>query len=205
LHSGHALPVAAMGPLERHVQDFVSAFVTIWSKSGGHMCRTCFESFIRTGTAKSFVLTFGRKPLLEAKQDSVSLDAAVRGWIAEVWSESFVATSQAILKTSPFEFSAAGLPDLDQAATRENAISVILTAMEREGFTLEDNAGQNRALTVLFGFLNQVQQDAIGTRRQGLSLGRSARRRIPNAGLWVPVLCAGFGDRGVLGAYQAFC
>ena len=145
------------------------------------MCRTCFESFIRTGGTKTFVLTFSNRLALEAKQEDSSQNEAVRDWLDEVWSQSFGATSQAILKTKPFEFSAAELSDLDQEALREEALAEIQTAMEREGFTLDSNAGQQRGLAVLFGFLNQALQKAMGIEFYVWTTQRDARVRSDHA------------------------
>jgi GH24 family phage-related lysozyme (muramidase) len=126
------------------------------------MCRSCFESFIRNGGTKTFVLNLGNRPPLEFKQDALSPADAAREWVDANWNQSFGATSQAILKTKPFEFSAAGLSDLDQDALRMEAAAEVTEAMTREGFTLEGSDGQQRALAVLFGFLNRVQQEAMG-------------------------------------------
>ena len=126
------------------------------------MCRSCFESFIRNGGTKTFVLNLGNRAPLEFKQDAPSQADAVRDWVDANWTQSFGATSQAILKTKPFEFSAAGLSDLDQETLRADAAAEIADAMTREGFTLDDAEGQQRALAVLFGFLNRVQQVAMG-------------------------------------------
>lgn len=77
------------------------------------MCRTCFESFIRFGGTKTFVLSLASRPVLELKQDGPSQEGAVSQWLDGVWNPTFGATAQAILKTKPFEFSSAGLSDLD--------------------------------------------------------------------------------------------
>lgn len=80
------------------------------------MCRTSFESFIRFGGAKAFILKPSSHQGFEAKQNSPwTREEAVRQWVDDVWNQSFGATTQAILKTKPFEFSAAGLSDLDMA------------------------------------------------------------------------------------------
>ncbi len=126
------------------------------------MCRSCFESFIRNGGTKTFVLNLGHRLPLELKQDAGSGSDVIREWIDENWNPSFGATSQAILKTKPFEFSAAGLSELDQDALRADAAAEVAEAMTREGFTLDNADGQRRALAVLFGFLNRVQQEAMG-------------------------------------------
>jgi hypothetical protein len=68
------------------------------------MCRSCFESFIRNGGTKTFVLNLGNRPPLEFKQDVLSQADAVRDWVDANWTQSFGATSQTILKTKPFEF-----------------------------------------------------------------------------------------------------
>ena len=65
-------------------------------------------------------------------------------------------------KTKPFEFAAARLSDLDQETLRADAAAEVADAMTREGFTLDNADGQRRALAVLFGFLNRVQQEAMG-------------------------------------------
>jgi GH24 family phage-related lysozyme (muramidase) len=126
------------------------------------MCRSCFESFIRNGGTKTFVLYLGNRAPLEFKQDASTRADEVRDWVDENWTQSFGATSQAILKTKPFEFSADGLSDLDQETLRVDAAAEVAEAMTREGFTLEDAEGRQRALAVLFGFLNRVQQEAMG-------------------------------------------
>lgn len=126
------------------------------------MSLTSFENFIRFGGTKTFVLDLSSRPALEIKQDNPSEDDLVRQWVDEVWNQSFGATTQAILKTKPFEFSAAGLSDLDMDALRVDAVHVVLAAMEREGFDLSSDEGQQRALAVLFGYLNQAQQAAMG-------------------------------------------
>lgn len=126
------------------------------------MSRSCFESFVRNGGTRTFVLNLGNRPPLEFKQDALSQADAVRDWVDANWNRSFGATSQAILKTKPFEFSADGLSDLDQDTLRVDAAAEVADAMRREGFTLDDAEGQQRALAVLFGFLNRVQQEAMG-------------------------------------------
>lgn len=126
------------------------------------MCRSCFESFIRNGGTKTFVLNLGNRATLEFKQDASAQANAVRDWVDANWTQSFGATSQAILKTKPFEFSAAGLSDLDQETLRADAAAEVADTITREGFTLEDAEGRQRALAVLFGFLNRVQQEAMG-------------------------------------------
>ena len=126
------------------------------------MCRSCFESFIRNGGTKTFVLNLGNRPSLEFKQDAPSQADAVREWVDEKWNQSFGATSQAILKTKPFEFSAARLSDLDQETLRADAAAEVADTVTRDGFTLDDAEGRQRALAVLFGFLNRVQQEAMG-------------------------------------------
>lgn len=126
------------------------------------MCRTSFERFIRFGGAKAFILKSSSHQGFEAKQNSPwTREEAVRQWVDDVWNQSFGATTQAILKTKPFEFSAAGLSDLDMAALRAEAVHTVLVAMELEGFDLGSDEGQQRALAVLFGYLNQAQQAAM--------------------------------------------
>jgi len=85
------------------------------------MCPACFESFIRFGGTKTFVLNLGYHRKLEAKQHALTPGGKVRQWVEDVWHQSFGATAQAILKTKPFEFSAAGLSDLDTDALRDEA------------------------------------------------------------------------------------
>jgi GH24 family phage-related lysozyme (muramidase) len=126
------------------------------------MCRTCFENFIRFGGTKTFVLNLNNHPAFEVKQDILTREDVVRQWVDDVWNRSFGATTQAILKTKPFEFSAAGLSDLDMDALRADSVRAVLDAMEREGFDLSSDDGQQRALAVLFGHLNQAQQAAMG-------------------------------------------
>ena len=125
------------------------------------MSRTSFENFIRFGGTKTFVRNLGSRPALEMKQDNPSQEDVVRQWVDEVWNRSFKATTQAILKTKPFEFSTAGLSDLDVEALRADAVGTVLAAMEREGFDLISDEGWQRALAVLFGYLNQAQQIAM--------------------------------------------
>lgn len=126
------------------------------------MSLTSFENFIRFGGIKTFVLDLSSRPALEIKQDNPSEDDFVRQWVDDVWNQSFGATTQAIVKTKPFEFSTADLSDLDMDALRVDAVHVVLAAMEREGFDLSSDEGQQRALAVLFGYLNQAQQAAMG-------------------------------------------
>ena len=125
------------------------------------MCRTGFESFIRSGGTKTFILKLADHPTFEVKQDSPTREDVVRQWVDDVWSKSFGATTRAILKARPFEFSAAGLSDLDMDALRADAVRDVLAAMEREGFALGSADGQQRALALLFGYLNQAQQIAM--------------------------------------------
>jgi hypothetical protein len=47
-----------------------------------------------------------------------------------VWSQTFGATAQAILKTKPFEFSSAGLSDLDIESLRADALLTVQAAIE---------------------------------------------------------------------------
>lgn len=126
------------------------------------MYRTRFESFIRSGGTKTFVLNLANPPAFEVKQAGSTLEDGVRQWVDDVWSQSFGATTQAILKTAPFEFSAAGLSDIDLDTLRAEAVLVVLGAMDRESFDLTSTEGQQRALAVLFGYLNQAQQQAMG-------------------------------------------
>lgn len=145
------------------------------------MCRTCFESFIRFGGTKTFVLNLTNHPAFEAKQDTPTREDVVRQWVDDVWSKSFGATTQAILKTKPFEFSAAGLSDLDMDTLRADSVRAVLDAMEREGFDLSSDDGQQRALAVLFGHLNQAQQAAMGIEFYVWNTQRDARVRKDHA------------------------
>ena len=106
-------------------------------------------------------MDLGSRPALEMKQDNPSQEDVVRQWVDEVWNRSFGATTRTILKTKHFEFSAAGLSDLDIDALRADAVGTVLAAMEREGFDLSGDEGRQRALAVLFGYLNQAQQAAM--------------------------------------------
>lgn len=125
------------------------------------MCRTCFESFIRFGGPKTFVLNLASSPVLELKQDGPSQQDVVRQWLDDVWSQTFGATAQAILKTKPFEFSSAGLSDLDIESLRADALLTVQAAIESEGLDIASADGEQRALAVLSGFLNQAQQMAM--------------------------------------------
>lgn len=145
------------------------------------MCRTCFESFIRFGGTKTFVLNLTNHPAFEAKQDTPTREDVVRQWVDDVWSKSFGATTQAILKTKPFEFSAAGLSDLDMDTLRADSVRAVQDAMEREGFDLSSDDGQQRALAVLFGHLNQAQQAAMGIEFYVWNTQRDARVRKDHA------------------------
>ena len=131
----------------------------IWQRAMGP---TCFESFIRSGAGRSFTLTHAKPSDFETKQDSPATEDAVRQWVDDAWNASFGATTRAILKTKPFEFSAAGLADLDMEVLRAEAVDVVRDAMARESFDLSTDAGQQRALAVLLGYLNQAQQMAMG-------------------------------------------
>ena len=125
------------------------------------MCRTCFESFIRFGGTKTFVLNLASSPVLDLKQDGPSQEDAVRQWLDGVWNQTFGATAQAILKTKPFEFSSAGLSDLDIESLRADALLTVQAAIESEGLDIASADGEQRALAVLSGFLNQAQQLAM--------------------------------------------
>ena len=146
------------------------------------MCRTCFESFIRFGGTKTFVLNLTNHPAFEAKQDAPTREDVVRQWVDDVWSKSFGATTQAILKTKPFEFSATGLSDLDMDALRADSARAVLDAMEREGFDLSSDDGQQRALAVLFDILIRhsklpwVLSSMSGTRSMMRASARHAER-----------------------------
>ncbi len=126
------------------------------------MRQTSFENFIRFGSSKSFTLNLGKAPKWQAKQDNPAPEATTRDWIDQVWNKSFGATMQAILKTPPYEFSPKGLADLDMSALRERAVAAVLDAMHHENFDLSSADGRQRALAVLFGVLNQAQQQAMG-------------------------------------------
>ena len=124
------------------------------------MCRSCFESFIRFGGTKTFNLNLRYQSVLEANQNDSGQEASVQSWLDRIWHQTFGSTAQAILKTKPFEFSAAGLSDLDKDGLKEEAVFVVQAAIDREGFNLVSPSGQQRALAVLTGFLNQEQQTA---------------------------------------------
>ena len=128
---------------------------------GDGLCRSCFADFIRFGGTKTFSLNLRYQTVLEAKQSDVAQEAIVRSWLDDVWHQIFGSTAQAILKTKPFEFSAAGLSDLDLESLRDDAMVAVQTAIDREGFDLKSPSGQQRALAVLTGFLNQAQQKAM--------------------------------------------
>ena len=126
------------------------------------MYRSSVESFIRSGGGRALVLRYTPPLSLGLKQDGPTGEATVSPWVDDVWKRSFGATTQAILKTKPFEFSAAGLSGLDQEALRTDAVNALLAAMEREGFDLTSAEGEQRALAILSGVLNQRQQEAMG-------------------------------------------
>lgn len=126
------------------------------------MRQTSFEKFIRFGGTKTFILKTGSHPGLVFKQETPSTGDVVRDWVDDVWSRTFGATSQAILKTEPFEFSAAGLSGIDQETLRADATEAVRSAMEREGIDFISVEWEQRALAVLTGFLNQAQQEAMG-------------------------------------------
>jgi hypothetical protein len=77
-------------------------------------------------------LNLNNHPAFEVKQDTPTREDVVRQWVDDVWNRSFGATTQAILKTKPFEFSAVGLSDLDMDALRADAVHDVLAAMERK-------------------------------------------------------------------------
>lgn len=126
------------------------------------MRQTSFEKFIRFGGTKTFILKTGSHPGLVFKQETVPTGDLVRDWVDDVWSRTFGATSQAILKTEPYEFSAAGLSGIDQETLRADATDAVRSAMEREGIDFVSVEWEQRALAVLTGFLNQAQQEAMG-------------------------------------------
>ena len=126
------------------------------------MRRSQFESFIRTGGTKTLVLNLSSRPAPEVKQDAQSMEDSVDAWMDEVWNPTYGAALQAILKARPFEISTQNLADIDKVAVREEASAAVLAAMVREGFLLESAEGRGRALSVLFAYLNQALQVAIG-------------------------------------------
>jgi len=128
----------------------------------GNMRQSAFENFIRFGGSKSFALNLGHTAKRQEKQDNPAPEATVRDWMDQVWNKSFGATTQAILKTPPYEFSPKGLADLDMADLRERALAAVLDAMHHENFDLSSADGRQRALAVLLGVLNQAQQQAMG-------------------------------------------
>ena len=89
------------------------------------MRQTSFQNFIRFGSSKSFTLNLGNAPKWQAKQDNPAPEVTARDWIDQVWNKSFGATTQAILKTPPYEFSPKGLADLDMSALRERAAAAL--------------------------------------------------------------------------------
>ena len=100
----------------------------IWQRAMGS---TCFESFIRSGAGRSFPLTHAKPSDFETKQDSPATEDVVRRWVDEVWDQTYAATTQAILKTKPYEFSPAGLSDLDMEVLRAEAVDVVRDASKR--------------------------------------------------------------------------
>ena len=113
------------------------------------MCQTCFQSFIRFGGTKTFALNLASSPVLELRQDGPSRQDVVHQWLDGVWSQTFGATAQAILKTKPFEFSSAGLSDLDIESLRADALLTVQAAIESEGLDIVSADGEQRALAVL--------------------------------------------------------
>lgn len=103
---------------------------------GDGMCRSCFESFIRFGETDTFSVNLRYQSVLEAKQNGSGQEASVQSWLDGIWHQTFGSTAQAILKTKPFEFSAAGLSDLDMDGLKEEAVFVVQAAIDREGFNL---------------------------------------------------------------------
>lgn len=83
-------------------------------------------------------------------------------WVDEVWSRNFGATSQAILKTKPFEFSPEDILKMDQDALRNAASAYLSDVMQREGLDFTTDEGHQRAQMVLSSFLNQAMQEAMG-------------------------------------------
>jgi SPP1 gp7 family putative phage head morphogenesis protein len=145
------------------------------------MTRTGFERFIRTGGTGTFFLTYAGSAAFERKQADPGGEDIVRRWVDEVRNRSFAATTQAILKTKPYEFSPAGLVDLDLDTLRAEAVDVVRDAAESEGLDLTSEAGMQRALAVLQGYLNQAQQMAMGIDFYVWSTQHDARVRADHA------------------------
>ncbi len=121
-----------------------------------------FERFIRFGGSSTFVLNTGSTFGLIVKQEAAQTGDPVRTWVDSIWSRTFGATSQVILKTEPYEFSAEALADIDQQALRAEATEAVRAATEREGIDFGTVEWGQRAMAVLEGFLNQAQQEAMG-------------------------------------------
>ncbi len=126
------------------------------------MCQTSFETFIRFGGTKTFIVNLTKSPRYENKQGSQATEDDVRKWVDDVWSKNYGAAAQTILKTKPYEFSPEGLADIDQQTLRDEAVQAVFGAAELEGFDPTSAGGEQRALAVLFGFLNQALQAAMG-------------------------------------------
>lgn len=159
------MPLRSISLLERTLHLPIPTWANVLRSAqlvvGDGMCRSCFESFIRVSGTKTFSLNLRYQTGLEAKQSELAHEAFVQSWLGDVWHQIFGSTAQAILKTKPFEFSAAGLSDLDVESLRDDAMVAVQAAIEREGFDFTSPSGQQRALAVLTGFLNQAQQKAM--------------------------------------------
>ena len=81
------------------------------------MRQTSFEHFIRFGGSKSFALNLGHTAKRQEKQDNPAPEATGRDWMDQVWNKSFGATTQAIVKTPPYEFSPKGLADCKMSSS----------------------------------------------------------------------------------------
>ncbi len=125
------------------------------------MRNTDFRNFIRSGGTKTFLLKLSSLDGIQTKQDVPSKQDAVRQLVESAWSGSFTATTQAILRAGPYEFSASGLSLLDMETLRAEVVRDVLAAVNREGLDLTGEEGRRRALTVMSGTLNQAQQQAM--------------------------------------------
>jgi SPP1 gp7 family putative phage head morphogenesis protein len=125
------------------------------------MRNTDFRNFIRSGGTKTFSLKLSGLDGIQTKQDVPSKQDAVRELVESAWSGSFTATTRAILRAGPYEFSASGLSLLDMETLRAEVVRDVLAAVNREGLDLTGEEGRRRALTVMSGTLNQAQQQAM--------------------------------------------
>lgn len=125
------------------------------------MCRSCFETSIRSGGNTSFVIDLSGRPAFEIKQNDMQSLEAVRLLVNGAWDAIFTATTADILRAEPFEFSTDGSAGINIATLREDAITLISDAVQREGLDLSSSDGRHRALEVLSGFLNAAQQAAL--------------------------------------------